>query len=157
MELKVFHVRQTFLLFLLLPLTACNHKMHQNIGMSDQKLKACPDSPNCVNSMYPEDEEHFMEAWTYQVDRSVVIKKLKEELAQSSKVTLKEEQEDYLHYAFRVPWTPFTDDVEFYFPTDEAVIHYRSASRVGYSDMGVNKKRMATLRRKLVREGAIEE
>jgi uncharacterized protein (DUF1499 family) len=39
----------------------------------------------------------------------------------------------------------FVDDVEFFFP-DSAVIHMRSASRVGYSDFGVNRKRLEKIR-----------
>jgi len=41
----------------------------------------------------------------------------------------------------------FVDDVEFFFP-DTAVIHMRSASRVGYSDFGANRKRLEKIRQR---------
>ncbi len=40
------------------------------------------------------------------------------------------------------------DDVEFYFDEAAQVIHFRSASRVGYSDWGVNRKRMEDITRR---------
>ena len=52
----------------------------------------------------------------------------------------------FLHVEFTSKVFRFVDDVEFYF--DElGVIHFRSASRVGYSDMGVNKSRMEEIGR----------
>jgi uncharacterized protein (DUF1499 family) len=41
------------------------------------------------------------------------------------------------------------DDVEFWFDAAAKTIHFRSASRSGYYDFGVNRKRMEELRRKL--------
>lgn len=40
----------------------------------------------------------------------------------------------------------FVDDVEFYLDEDTKVIHVRSASRLGQSDLGVNRKRIETIR-----------
>jgi uncharacterized protein (DUF1499 family) len=42
----------------------------------------------------------------------------------------------------------FVDDVEFLLVPAERVIHVRSASRVGYSDLGTNRKRVEALRAK---------
>ena len=60
-----------------------------------------------------------------------------------SRTKLLNEEDNYLHYTFKTFPIPFIDDVEFLFDDAAKVIHYRSASRVGYSDMGVNSKRMA--------------
>ena len=51
----------------------------------------------------------------------------------------------YLHVEFKSRIMGFVDDVEFFFP-DTAVIHVRSASRVGHSDFGVNRKRIEKIR-----------
>ena len=51
----------------------------------------------------------------------------------------------YLHVEFRSKIMGFVDDVEFFFP-DTTIIHMRSASRVGYSDFGVNRKRLEKIR-----------
>jgi uncharacterized protein (DUF1499 family) len=42
----------------------------------------------------------------------------------------------------------FVDDVEFFLDEGANVIHVRSASRLGQSDLGVNRKRVETIRAK---------
>jgi uncharacterized protein (DUF1499 family) len=54
--------------------------------------------------------------------------------------------DQYLHVEFRSKIMGFVDDVEFYLP-GTGVIHVRSASRVGYSDFGVNRKRLEKIRK----------
>jgi uncharacterized protein (DUF1499 family) len=51
-------------------------------------------------------------------------------------------RDGYLHAEFRSRLLGFVDDVEFSIDEAEQLIHFRSASRVGYSDLGVNRKRM---------------
>ena len=53
-----------------------------------------------------------------------------------------EEDGNYLHYTFKTWPIPYIDDVEFLIDAAQNVIHYRSASRVGYGDLGVNSRRM---------------
>jgi uncharacterized protein (DUF1499 family) len=50
--------------------------------------------------------------------------------------------DDYIHAEFTSAFFRFVDDVEFYFDSDAKTIHMRSASRIGYSDFGVNRKRL---------------
>ncbi|MFC5050803.1 DUF1499 domain-containing protein [Rubritalea spongiae] len=58
-------------------------------------------------------------------------------------------QQDYLHAVFKTALWGFEEDLEARFDRDANVIHLRSASRVGYSDMGTNRKRVETLKRLL--------
>ena len=58
------------------------------------------------------------------------------------------ESEDYIQAEVRSLIFRFVDDLEFYFPTGETVIHVRSASRVGNYDLGVNRKRVEEIRRR---------
>jgi len=51
----------------------------------------------------------------------------------------------YIHATFTSRLFRFVDDVEFYFP-DEPVLHVRSASRVGYSDLGADRRRIEDIR-----------
>lgn len=48
---------------------------------------------------------------------------------------------DYVHAVFTTPMMRFHDDVELYFDADSGVMHYRSQSRTGYSDRGLNRAR----------------
>ena len=57
-------------------------------------------------------------------------------------------QEDatYLRYEFTSLLLRFVDDVEFLFDDSTKTVHFRSASRTGYSDLGVNRRRMERIR-----------
>ena len=59
---------------------------------------------------------------------------------------LVEEDEMYLHYEFTSLLLRFVDDVEFLFDDESKTVHFRSASRTGYSDLGVNRQRMEQVR-----------
>jgi uncharacterized protein (DUF1499 family) len=52
------------------------------------------------------------------------------------------EQADYIAATFTSPLFGFVDDLEIRFDFDARLIHFRSASRVGYGDLGANRKRV---------------
>jgi uncharacterized protein (DUF1499 family) len=54
---------------------------------------------------------------------------------------------NYVHAVFTSRLFRFRDDVEFLVASDEGIVHVKSASRVGHSDFGVNRKRVETIRR----------
>lgn len=64
------------------------------------------------------------------------------------RVKIVKEEGTYIHAIFTSKVFRFKDDVEFYFDEAAQVIHFRSASRVGYSDWGVNRKRMEDITRR---------
>jgi uncharacterized protein (DUF1499 family) len=64
------------------------------------------------------------------------------------RVKIVKEEGTYIHAIFTSKVFGFKDDVEFYFDEAAQVIHFRSASRVGYSDWGVNRKRMEDITRR---------
>ena len=111
------------------------------------KLKACPRSPNCVSSQ-ASDPEHAIAPIVYTGNRAEAYARLKKVLMEMKRTTIVTEQEDYLHAEARSYIFRFVDDVEFYFPSAERVIHVRSASRVGHSDLGVNRKRVEEIRKR---------
>jgi len=57
---------------------------------------------------------------------------------------------DYIHVEFRSSFFEFVDDVEFLFDDTAKLIHFRSASRVGYYDFNVNRSRMEDIRRRVM-------
>jgi uncharacterized protein (DUF1499 family) len=59
------------------------------------------------------------------------------------------EDDTYLHYEFTSLLLRFVDDVEFLFDDETRTIHFRSASRTGYGDFGVNRSRMEDIRSRL--------
>ena len=110
-------------------------------------LTPCPASPNCVSSQTA-DPGHKMAAMPYTGTEQAAMERLAAILAAMPRVQIVERREHYLHAVFVSKVFRFKDDVEFV--TDDAakVIHFRSASRLGYSDFGANRKRMEDISRR---------
>lgn len=114
-------------------------------GLTEKGLAPCPDRPNCVSSLET-GKTHGIQAINYTVDREKALAILKEILSEQENATIISEDNGYLHVEFRTRWLKFVDDMEFWLPEISHVIHMRSASRVGYSDFGVNRKRAERIR-----------
>lgn len=115
------------------------------VGLSGEALKPCPNSPNCVSSM-AEEEKHRIDPFTYEGSAEAARTKLIGILESAKRAKIVEKTDHYIHAEFTSLIFRFVDDVEFYFDQKEPVIHVRSASRVGYSDLGANRKRVEELR-----------
>jgi uncharacterized protein (DUF1499 family) len=61
----------------------------------------------------------------------------------------------YLHAECRSALFGFVDDLELHLRVSEGVIAVRSASRLGYSDLGVNRRRVEILRTSLINRGMV--
>ena len=110
------------------------------------RLKPCPSSPNCVSSLPDEDEKHRVAPLSWTGDLAQAKSRLRQAVLSAGDATFVQETETYWHVEFRSRILRFVDDVEFVFDRDSKVIHVRSASRVGYSDFGVNRKRVEKIR-----------
>jgi len=113
--------------------------------MSQRTLSPCPSSPNCVSTQAT-DETHAIAPFWYKKSRADAKAALKAMIATLPRTRLVGEDESYLHYEFTSLLLRFVDDVEFLFDEATKTVHFRSASRVGYSDLGVNRKRMEQVR-----------
>lgn len=134
----------------LLALSGCSGTMPV-LGIEKGHLAPCPTSPNCVSSE-AKGNKHFIEPLqvpgTPLVVKNSLVKVLKE--LNPSSVTAAEE--GYIRAEFASKLFGFVDDIEFYIPTQDSPtvsVQVRSASRVGYSDFGVNRKRIELIREKL--------
>ena len=113
--------------------------------MSPRTLGLCPSSPNCVSTQ-AQDEGHAIRPFCYRKSRAEAKEALKEVIRSMPRTKLVEEDETYLHYEVTSLLFRFVDDVEFLFDDDTKTIHFRSASRTGYGDLGVNRTRMEQVR-----------
>lgn len=113
--------------------------------MSTRTLPPCPSSPNCVSTQ-ARDEGHAIAPFRYRKSRAEAKESLKAIVQAMPRTRLVEEDEAYLHYEFTSWLLRFVDDVEFLFDDESKTIHFRSASRTGYGDFGVNRKRMEEIR-----------
>ena len=129
-------------IFILLSATS-----HTEAGSADRpyQLSPCPDSPNCVSSQSA-DKARFIEPLQYAGSRANARKNIIKILENIERVRLVKVESDYIHAEFRSLMFKFIDDVEFYLPSQESVIHIKSASRSGYYDFGANLRRMERLR-----------
>ena len=115
-----------------------------NLGVRDGRLAPCPPTPNCVCTQC-DDAEHRMEPIPFDVDTATAVNRLKVALAEMPRVQIVEEQPDYLRAEATSQVFRFVDDVEFYVDAEAGLIHFRSASRAGRSDFGVNRARMEAI------------
>ncbi|WP_350339215.1 DUF1499 domain-containing protein [Geomonas sp. Red32] len=125
-------------------LAACAGERPNNLGVRDGRLSACPASPNCVSSQ-ASDERHRIAPLAFTGDPDAAFARLKTVLAQRKDTSVVEERPGYLRVELRT--TLFVDDGEFLLDREERVVHVRSASRLGYSDLGKNRSRMEDIRR----------
>lgn len=117
--------------------------------MADKhKVTDCPNSPNCVSTRACR-ESAQMEPLPVTRDPEEVRKAIKKAVGEFKRTKILDESEHYLHFTFKSAVFRFVDDVEFEIDPEEGLLHFRSASRVGYSDLGVNRKRMEKLVRRL--------
>ncbi|MCA0983954.1 DUF1499 domain-containing protein [Halobacillus yeomjeoni] len=112
-------------------------------GVKNGELAACPKSPNCVSTQET-DEEKRLEPLPFNGDLEETKTYVRQILNQMDRTTIEVEDGNYFHVISKTKLIGFKDDVEFYFDQDAQLVHFRSASRVGYSDLGANRKRMET-------------
>jgi uncharacterized protein (DUF1499 family) len=118
-----------------------------NIGVSNGKLADCPVTPNCVNSqVVASDIEHAVKPIEIGGDISQRMVDLKLVIQSMPRSTIIKETNNYLYAEFTSGLMGFVDDVEFAFDRDGKFIQVRSASRLGESDLGVNRQRIEKIR-----------
>jgi uncharacterized protein (DUF1499 family) len=120
-------------------------KKPQNLGVVDGRLAPCPDTPNCVSTQAP-DEQHRIAPLTFTGSPEEAVQRLKQVIASMPRMEIVAESGDYLHVEATSLIFRFVDDVEFWVDRQAKVIHFRSASRAGRSDLGVNRARMEKFR-----------
>ena len=119
-----------------------------SLAMSSEPpaLEPCPRTPNCVSTQAT-DPAKWMEPIPFRGDLTASRERLLELLEDLPRVRVEQALDTYIHVVFTTPILRFKDDVVFAFDSEAGVIHFRSASRVGRSDWGANRKRMIELTR----------
>lgn len=116
-----------------------------HLGVRNGKLSPVSDSPNCVSSTTEKASFAMEPIGVAGLDQP--MEKLKDAIEETfPRAKLVTEEESYLHYEFTSLIFRFVDDGEFLLDEEGNVINFRSSSRVGYSDMGANRKRIESIR-----------
>jgi uncharacterized protein (DUF1499 family) len=132
-----------------LTLAGCAAAAPANVGNPGAagKLAPCPDSPNCVNTEAPaSDTEHAIAPLTYTGSAEDAKARLRSVIGAMPRTRIVADEANYMHAEFTSQIFRFVDDVEFIVDDANKTIHFRSASRVGRGDMGVNRNRMEEIR-----------
>lgn len=123
-----------------------------DLGVRNGLLKPAPASPNAVSSQAT-GGYHRIAPLRYNGTPEPAMAALRSIVESIPRTSIVEERADYLYAEFTSRLIGYVDDVEFYFPPNEPVIHVRSASRLGHSDFGVNRRRIEDMRAKLAAAG----
>ncbi|OEU73436.1 MAG: hypothetical protein BA874_07210 [Desulfuromonadales bacterium C00003068] len=129
---------------------SCSSTTKQPMGLINGQLAPCPNSPNCVSSEMSTSTA-YIEPLAVKIEPEAAWLCLKRSI-EGLGGTIKMAEDHYLWATFKTKVFRFVDDVELRLDADSKLIHVRSASRVGYSDLGVNQKRVELLREKFTEE-----
>ena len=124
-----------------------NSKSGEALGLTSGKLTPCPHKPNCVYSEFSEDTTHYIEPIYYSGTAPEKAWAGILQVIEESGGVITISDWEYIAATFSVSWFGFIDDVECRLDTSKNRIQIRSVSRVGHSDLGVNKKRVEKIRR----------
>ena len=131
-------------------------KRPESLGVTDGQLRPCPNTRNCVNS---QDGSGYtvMESIPYSGDVDDARSRMVNVINEMDRAVIVKQTHDYIHAEYRSLMWNFVDDVELYFDDADHVIHFRSASRFGRGDMGVNRDRMNDLRERFTGKVEVKE
>jgi uncharacterized protein (DUF1499 family) len=135
--------------------TMFSGKRPDNLGVKEGRLASCGRRLNCVSSQAdPGDAQRYVAPIPFKgsaVDALAAVRRAVESMQRASVVR---HEGNYLHAEFRSRLMGYVDDVEFTYDDKAAVLHLRSASRLGRRDYGVNRKRVEALRARI--EGRVQ-
>ncbi len=142
-------ISRTAALALLMAAAGFAHFYSQNttkphLGVVDGQLKPLGSKPNAVSSQ-SEVSARYVPPLPFKDSPEATMAALRSAVALYGGGHIVEETDSYLYVIFTTPWLKFHDDVEFWLDNDGEEVQFRSASRAGYSDMGLNRRRYETL------------
>ena len=147
------HFSYALIIIFLVTMSTPSQTRAQNVS----QLSQCPNSPNCVSSKAPSsDTEHFIDPFTLKMNASTAWPFVLKVLQEQPRTQIKEVTNDLIQAEVTSLIFRFTDDITLLLNEKNQTIDIRSASRVGYSDLGVNRKRVATLRKILQQSQVIK-
>lgn len=143
------------LALILFIVNGCSGKRSDEIGIDSSGLRGCPKSPNCVSSE-AKDEKHSIELFRLKGDPNANWPLIRDEIVSIPGWVIVMATGNYIHVECKSRVFRFVDDLELYFNSSNGIISIRSASRIGYSDFGANRRRVELLRNELRAKQVIE-
>ncbi len=129
-------------------------------GSEDKSpFEICPDSPNCVNSISAQmkhDKDRYIEPLDFSglnMTPEQAFERIKRLMEKQTGFKLVKVSKNYLHFTHTSSLMKFVDDIEVKVDNESKKIHFKSASRTGYWDMGANRSRVEDLKFKFAQSG----
>ena len=119
--------------------------MPYNLGLKNKLLSLCPETPNCVSSQ-EKYSQNIVQPITFDDSLEQAKEKIYRVINSMRGTRIITKKFLYMHVEFTTQVLRFIDDVEFFFDGSQSLIHVRSASRKGYWDLGVNRRRIESIR-----------
>lgn len=110
------------------------------LGHSQGRLQPLSSKPNGVSTQ-ADDAAKRVAPWPFKADREKTMAAIVAAVNGYGGVEVVKQETDYLYVVFITDLMKFRDDAEFYLDSDARQVHFRSASRAGYSDAGLNRQR----------------
>lgn len=117
----------------------------EGLGLTNGRLSECPETPNCVCSQ-SECATHSIPPISFSGSTDHAWQRIRQAILSQPRTTVLVDDGSYLHAEVKSAIFRFVDDVEVHIDEDQHIIHIRSTSRVGFSDLGVNRKRVEAIR-----------
>ena len=144
-------------LLLALLLTGCADMPDNDVDPATvTELASCPSSPNCVCST-DTGGSHYIDPLAVSGELDAAWQTLRDILGADGSISIVAANGHYIRAEAKTRFLRFTDDVEFLLNREAGVIDMRSASRVGYSDLGKNRSRLEGVRSAMRDAGAIDD
>lgn len=121
------------------------NELHEGLGVHDGKLKELPQTSNCVSTQTDQKSKR-VDPLPYKGTAAESKAVLLAYFADKPEVEVITDEPNYLYVVYTSAKHQWKDDVEFYFDDANQRIEFRSGSRTGFGDMGVNKKRYETIK-----------
>jgi uncharacterized protein (DUF1499 family) len=115
------------------------------VGLAATLLAPCPSKPNCVSTLAT-DRQHAIAPIRYATSAHDARERLLRILRSMPRTSIVASDDHTIRAEFRTALFRFVDDGVFVIDDATKTIHFRSASRVGHSDLGVNRRRMESIR-----------
>lgn len=143
-------IKRIFIVAIMLAVLGCAYFAWKANNPQDlPAFPLCPSTPNCVSSLVEENSEHYIEPLTFSATPEQAwtgnMAPFKEVLLALPRSTLLHEEGNKLVVSYESRIFGFEDQLAIEVRVD-GTVHVRSASRVGYSDLGVNRERVESLR-----------
>ena len=142
-------------LMLVTILWGCSRNPAERHNSESSEFLDCPDTPNCVSSL-AKNPKYRVEPFRLKKDPKTswdIVQKIVASLPRT-KIVLADNND--IHAECRSLIFRFVDDLTLHLTPSNGLIDIHSASRIGYSDLGVNRRRVENIRKILRQNGVIE-